>query len=405
MPGTPAAVSIRSVTAGPAVVRTFAFALVGRLAYGLLPLCLLFTVRDASDSLAVAASTSAAFAFAAMAMPVQARLVDRFGQRKVLPSYATCFASLLIAVAMLSRENQPDGAWIGLGVLLGLSAPALGPAMRAQWRQIAPEGPPRRVAYSVDSVAEESLYLIGPLAASVVLATGPARVGLFIAAALVVVGTTALILSPYVPTAGPTPLPQHHAPDAGVLRRRGFPSLLLVMALFGAAGAACLFGVVALAQHAGRPSVVGVIEAAMAVGAILAGLGWARTRREMTWPSALTALLLVATLAAVGQAVAAPSLPFVGAFLVLSGAAAAPIFVVAFMAADALVAPAQRTEASTWVSTSFNGGNAAGTALAGFVVALGHAAPFTAATGLALSAALIVLHRGHRDRTTGAPAT
>lgn len=404
MLGIPAAASIRSVMSGPAVVRTFAFALVGRLAYGLLPLCLLFTIRDASGSLATAASTSAAFAFAAMAMPVQARLVDRFGQRRVLPCYASCFASLLITVGVLSRADQSNGAWIGLGVLLGLSAPALGPAMRAQWREIAPEGPPRRVAYSVDSVAEESLYLIGPLAASLVLATGPARVGLFLTAALVVVGTIALVASPYVPTAGIAPVPDHQASTAGVLRRRGFPGLLSAMALFGAAGAACLFGVAGLADHAGKPSVVGIIEAAMAVGAILAGLTWARLRREVTWSTALTALLLVAALAALGQAVAAPSLGLVGAFLVLSGAAAAPIFVVAFMAADALVAPPQRTEASTWVSTSFNGGNAAGTALAGFAVAVGHAAPFVLASGLALSATLIVLHRRHRDRTTSTPS-
>jgi len=114
--------SIRMVMSGPAVPRTFAFALVGRLAYGLLPLCLLFTIRDASNSFAVAASASAALAFATMAMPFQARLVDRYGQRRVLPLYATSYVTALITTAILSTRSYPDWLWVGLGVVLGISA-------------------------------------------------------------------------------------------------------------------------------------------------------------------------------------------------------------------------------------------------------------------------------------------
>lgn len=350
-------------------------------------------MRQASDSLTVAASSSAAFGFAAMAMPAQARLVDRFGQRKVLPAFALCFAVLLVTTTVLSLGQHPHAVWIGMGALLGLAAPALGPAMRAQWREIAAAGPPRRVAYSLDSIAEESLYLIGPLTASLVLATGPARVGLPVAAALIIVGTLALVASPHVPPTGSASPSDQHDASRGILRRRGFPPLLVVMALFGAAAASCFFGVAALADRAGTPSVVGVIEAAMAVGAVLAGLAWTRVRRELSWPPALGALLLVATLAAAGQSIAAPNVLLVGAFLTLSGAAAAPIFVVAFLAADTLVDPGQRTEASTWVSTSFNCGNAVGTALGGFILALGQSAPFLTATCLALAAFLIVVRQ------------
>ena len=391
MPGATAG-SIRSVISAPAVARTFALALVGRLAYGLLPLCLLFTIRDASGSFAVAATASAALGFATLAMPLQARLVDRHGQRRVLPCYALCYVSLLVAAATLSRGTHSDGAWVGLSLLLGLSAPALGPAMRAQWREIAPEGAPRRVAYSLDSIGEESLYLVGPLGASVVLATGPPRVGLLIAAAFVAVGVAGLLASPYVPPVGAAPKADgHRGRSVGTLRRRGLPGLLLVVALFGAGAAACLVGVAALADDAGKPSVVGVVEAAMAVGAVVAGLAWARLRREPSWSAAVAVLLVVSAAAQAGTVVAAPHLFVVGAFFIVTGAMAAPVYVVAFTAADGLVAPEQRTEASTWVSTSLNGGNAVGTALAGLAVALGSAAPFGLATGLTGVAAVLVL--------------
>lgn len=393
MTGVTRAGSIREVVSGRAVARTFAFAMVGRLTYGLLPLCLLFTVRDSSGSFAVAAASSAALGFATLAMPIQARFIDRYGQRRVLPCYAICYSGLLLTMGLLAGGNRPDGFWIATGLLLGLSAPALGPSMRAQWREIAREGPQRRVAYSLDSIAEESLYLVGPLTASVVLATGPARVGLLLAALLVVIGTAGLVASPHVP------VPAHktaRAPQRGVsLGALGQPrlrTLLCVMGMIGAAGAACFVGVAAIADGAGVPSAVGLIEAGMAVGAIVAGLFWARLRRDPPWATALGLLLLISACAQLGAAVAAPHLVFVGVLLIAVGAMAAPVFVVAFTGADSLVAPEQRTEASTWVSTALNGGNALGTALAGVVVALGLAAPFgfaacltTLATGIALA--------------------
>ncbi len=392
MPGVTNAGSIREVLSGPAVARTFAFALVGRLAYGLLPLCLLFTVRDSSGSFAVAAASSAALGFAALAMPLQAGLIDRYGQRLVLPCYAGCFAVLLIVTGLLTGGDQPDAIWVAMGLLLGLSAPALGPSMRAQWREIAAEGSPRRVAYSIDSIAEESLYLVGPLVASAVLATGSPRIGLFLAAGFICVGTVGLVTSPFVPPCASTVLvSQTRADSIGVLRRPSMVALLLVMVMVGAAGAACFLGVAAIADGVGVPSAVGAIEAGMAVGAILAGVAWARLRRDPAWPSALGLLLLTSGVAQAAATVAAPHLVLVGVLLVAVGAAAAPIFVVAFTGADSLVAPEQRTEASTWVSTALNGGNALGTALAGLVLTLGLAAPFAFATFLTAIAAGMAL--------------
>ena len=392
MPGVVNAGSIREVMSGPGVARTFAFALVGRLAYGLLPICLLFTVRDSSGSFAVAAASSAALGLAALAMPIQARLIDRYGQRQVLPCYAGCFAALLVATGLLSGGRQPDAVWVAMGLVLGLGAPALGPSMRAQWREIAPEGPTRRIAYSLDSVAEESLYLVGPLAASVVLATGPARAGLFLAAGFIVIGAAGLVTSPYVPVAASVvPATQNPGSSIGVLRRPGLVVLLWVMAMTGAAGAACFVGVAAIADDAGVPGAIGVIEAGMAVGAIVAGLGWARLRRDPGWPTALGLLLVTSAVAQAGAAVAAPHLVFVGILLIVVGAAASPVFVVAFTGADSLVAPEQRTEASTWVSTALNGGNALGTALAGLVLALAFAVPFAFAACLSAFAAATAL--------------
>ena len=399
MPGATDAGSIRSVLNRPAVARTFVFALVGRLTYGLLPICFLFTIRDASGSFAVAATAMATLGFATMAMPLQARLLDRYGQRRVLPIYAACFIFTMLTATALSTSEQPNGAWVVLGLLSGLSVPALGPAMRAQWREIAEEGADRRVAYSLDSIGEESLYLVGPLAASIVLVLGPARTGLVLATVLIAVGTAALVTSPYVPDRAPRTRPVTGTSTStghrGPMRSTQFRRLLLPMFFFGTGGAACFLGIASLADRADQLSAVGLIEAAIAVGAIGGGLAWSRLKQEPAWTLALVLLLLVGALAQVGAALASPNLILVGAALVASGLVAAPIYVVAFTASDALTRPEQRTEASTWVSTTMNVGNAVGTAAAGSIAGLSGAAPFIMSAALFMASALILgwLHR------------
>lgn len=405
MSGATDAGSIRLLLAGPLVLRTFAFALVGRLAYGVLPLCFFFTVRDASGSLGIAAASIAALGFATLAMPIQARLVDRYGQRRVLPIYTACYMALLVLGALLAQGVGHPPVWLGLGLLFGLSAPALGPAMRAQWREITAEGPMRRRAYSVDSVGEESLYLVGPIVAAAVLTVGPAWVGLLLTAFLVGCGATALATSPHRPhpseRPGNEPRAQSdaHSPGAAITSKRStllrprLLSLLAVMGLLGGGGATAFVGVAALADRAGNPGLAGIVEAAMATGAVLGGVLWARFGRSDPEGPVLAALLVPVAVAQLLTGAVAPNLIFVGMLLAIGTLAVSPIFVVAFSAADLAVPAAQRTEASTWVTVGANAGTAAGTALAGLVVGINGSAPFLLAGALTAAAAIAAMSR------------
>lgn len=401
MSGATDAGSTRLLFAGRLVLRTFTVALVGRLAYGVLPLCFFFTVRDASGSLGIAAASIAALGFATLAMPIQARLVDQYGQQRVLPIYTGCYMSLLVLGALLAQGVDHPAVWLGLGAVLGLSAPALGPAMRAQWREITAEGPMRRRAYSVDSIGEESLYLVGPIVAAVVLSLGPAWVGLLLTAFLVGCGATALSTSPHRPHASKRPSGETRprsdghiagatvSPTRRILLRPRMLSLLAVMGLLGGGGAAAFIGVATLADRAGNPGLAGIVEAAMATGAVLGGLLWVRFGRSDPGGLVLAALLVPVALAQLLTGAVAPNLIYVGVFLALGTLAVSPIFVVAFSAADLAVPAAQRTEASTWVSVGANAGTAAGTALSGLVVGLNDSAPFLLAGALTAAAAAI----------------
>ncbi|TQK71715.1 MFS transporter [Nocardioides sp. SLBN-35] len=389
MPGVTDAGSTRLLLAGPSVARTFACALLGRLAYGVLPLCFLFTVRDATGSFAVAATCSASLGLATFVMPVQARLLDRLGQHRVLPLAASCWSVLLVVAVVLAHGDHRAPVWLGVSLLIGVSGPLLGPSMRAQWREIASEGPQRRRAYALDSVGEESLYLVGPIVAGGVLAVGPAWVGLLVAAGLVWCGTLALVASPHRPAAQATtaaPRRRHHG-------RTGLAGLVLALLLFGAGSAATFVGIAALADRVGRPGLAGPVEAALAVGAVAGGLLWARHGRSH--PAGRVLAVLVTGLALAQLAVAlAGGLLVAAVVLAIGGLATSPVFVVAYAAIDERVPAGRRTEMSTWVNVGVNAGGALGTAGAGLLAGGGAALPFALAAGLSAGAAGVALAWG-----------
>lgn len=393
----PRAGGVADVLSGRGVLRTFAGVLVGRFAYGLLPLCFLFLVRQSGGSFRLAATASALWGVATLAMPFQSRLVDAYGQRRVLPAFTSAHVLVLLAGPALAASGAGGAWWCAYGLALGLTGPAFGPAMRAQWREVAGDSPSRlRVAYSSDAVAEEVVFLAGPLAAAGVLAAGSAATGLVVAAACQVVGCLALCLSPYAP------------PGAGHGHRRtvrasgtasGAVRLLPLLAstgLYGAAGAAVFVGVAAVADGRGRPEWAGLVETAVALGAVVGTAAWARWGRDGSWRRALAALLLGWAAVLLVAALAVPAMGWLGWWLALGAAVSAPVYVVAFGAADTLVEAYRRTEASTWVTTSGNLGSSLGTAAGGLLVGLGGGAPFVAG---AVCAAVAALGAGAGGRT------
>lgn len=376
MPGTRAG---SSLFARPAVRRTFACALVGRAAYGVLPLSFLFTVRQATGSFPAATVAAAVLGLATLTLPLQARALDRWGQRTVLPLLTSTWVALLATATLLAAAGvSAPAVWAALAVPLGSLAPALGPSMRAQWRWFTDGTELRRSAYAVDSVAEESLYLLGPLVAALVLAAGPARWGLVLVAGLAVVGTLGLVASPAARARAETPGPLL---GLGPVRRPGVPRLLASMACFGAGTALVYTGVAAEADRLGHPGWAGVVEAGIAAGSVTGGLLWARRRRPLPGvPVLLTALAALV--------LAAAALPFAaaGVALALGGIAFAPTFVSAYQAADALTPADEHTEASTLVNTAGNLATAIGTAAAGSLVAA-EVSPYLAAAVLVAVAA------------------
>lgn len=402
--------SYRAVLMLPSALRTFVPALGGRLAYGLFPLATLFTVHQATGSYATAGLAVAAFGLASLTLPAKARLTDRYGQRPVLPPLALVTALALVA-ATLTTDPVALVTLIGLA---GLTAPPLGSAMRATWRRLTAGSALKERAYAVDSVAEETLYLIGPLIAGLLIGLGPARWALLATAALLLLGTLGMATAP------PSRLREPDTSSSlseGAGASSSFPSarpsmsgaagpflgVLGVVLVAGAGVSVAYTGMAATAQAHGRPGAAGLLEAALGLGSVTGGLLWARrehTRHRSRHFAALLTVLAVALLVAA----AAPGLIALGVVLAVAGLAIAPLYVVAYLASDDLAPPHRRTEASTWVNVAANGGNAAGTALAGFAAdLLGPSRGFLAGGLLVAAAAAVTFARNLHTSPIGSP--
>lgn len=391
------AVGYRAVLRLPGVPRAFTAATLGRLSYATVSLSLLTTVQTATTSYPIAGTALGAFGLGGLVMPVKSRLVDRLGRRPLLTLLSVALGSALIAIAVCGSEHVSVGTvYIALAALAGLAAPPLGPSMRAVWAAAIPETATRQRAYSLDAVVEETLFATGPLLVALAVTVSSGTVALLGTAALNLLGSIGLATAPVAvavavepdgPRATVTSIPA--ARLTGPLHERRFRLLVAVMLGVGLGTGPVDVAVFARASTDGQPGAAGYVLAALSVGSAIGGLLWghlAHRGRRSIYLGVLVACL------ALGQTAAAlvPSLQLFGSALALTGLVVAPVFVVAYLAADDLSPPGSRTEATTWVVTSANLGTALGAAGAGLVIERGGTAPALLAGAAVLAATAAV---------------
>ncbi|MET7681150.1 MFS transporter [Streptomyces sp. NPDC005423] len=344
--------SYAAVLRVPHARRTFAAALTGRLSYGTVSPAVLLTVARATGSYAVAGTVMALFGAATvLLLPLRAALVDRYGPRRTLLPMATLYGVLLcLLAAVAGRPGAPVVVLGAVAALTGACAPPLGSAMRSVWAQLVPDRDLLRRAYSLDGVAEELLYVIGPLAVGAVLITA---------------GTCAFVTS--TPLAGAHVVAGGRA-TAGAGARRGLRVPVAVAAVTGFALGAVSLLVTAFAAQRGHgdgavPYVLAALSVGSAVGGLLNGaLNWRTPARNRL---SLSALGLGASLAAAGLA---QGLWTLTAALAGTGLFVAPALTTAYLVADEAAAPGARTRAGAWVNMAVNAGSSTGALTAGLLV-------------------------------------
>ncbi|MDQ1048658.1 MFS transporter [Streptomyces sp. V4I2] len=375
----------------PHARRTFAAALAARLSYGMAPIAVMLSVTRATGSYAVAGVVMAVFgATVVFLSPYRAALVDRHGPRRALLPMALLHAGLLCALAAACWRPGVSGLLLGLiAAGTGACAPPLGPTMRVVWGRIAEDRLLLQRAYSLDGVAEELLYVIGPLLVGVLVGFASPVVGVVLGALLMGVGTPVFVMSPAVGAVR----------GSGAVRKgrraslRPGRELLQPIVVAGGVGlslsAVDLLVVAFAGQRQLGDGTVAWVLAALSAGSAVGGL----LNGAVDWrtPARVRLSFLAAGLGVtLGVAGLAPDVATLAGAAACAGLFVAPALTTAYLIADDAAPAGFRTQAGAWVNTSVNAGSSAGAATMGVLVErLPLGVCFVVAGGVSVGAAVI----------------
>jgi MFS family permease len=341
--------------------------LIGRLPISMIGLGIVLLAQHTTGSYAVAGSLSATamVANAMFAIP-QGRLVDRLGQGAVLRTAITVWgAGLAGAMASLEADWPRWTAYV-LAAVSGAALPSVGTLARARWAHtLAGDEAALHTAFSFEAAVDEMVFIIGPVAVTL-LATGVDPLAGLVAALVAGLGGTYGFAA--LRGSEPPAHPRSHGSGPRAPIPWGAIGVLTVHTcalgvLFGAAEVVT----VAFAQEHGHPSVAGPLLACWSTGSLVAGLlsGVYAGRLDQRTMLRIGALGLSVSSAPL---VLIPSIPWMAVALLIGGVTISPTMIAAMSLAKQALPSSRMTEGMAVLNTGIALGVAPGAAAAGVVI-------------------------------------
>ena len=149
----------------PYVAALIASTVIARFPIGINALAIVLYLRAATGSFAIAGVVAGSLAAgSAVGAPVQGRLVDSFGQRRVLVPLGVVHAAALGALVLAGEAGAPTGVLVACGLVAGFAIPPTSSVLRSMWPHLLREDPRLlQTAYALDSVMIEMIFILGPL--------------------------------------------------------------------------------------------------------------------------------------------------------------------------------------------------------------------------------------------------
>ena len=323
--------------------------------------------------------------------PSLSRLVDRYGQGRVLLPATALHVAAVIALGGLVRADAPQWSFIAPVAVAGFAYLSVGSLVRARWSHVLAGRAELSTAYSVESTLDEVIFTLGPLIATVLATQFDPVVVLVVGVLLVAAG--AIWLRAQRDTEPPA-APLGSDPHASALRAPGMVLLTIAAVGMGGVFASAEVTMVAFCGQHGHRAASGFALAALAFGSAVAGFAYgtrhrtAALRDRFRIQAIAFALLPLLFLAAFNVPVLV-----VCAFVV--GLGIAPTLITAFGLIEQIVPAAALTEGLSWLVTGLSLGYGAGSSLVGRMAdAFGARTAFTVTigSGLVVGVVALVLH-------------
>lgn len=357
--------SYAAVLAVPGAAAASLAALVARLPLSMAGLGIVLLVSGQEGSYGAAGAVTAAYIVAAaIGAPVQGRLGDAIGQRIVLLAAGTVFVVGVGGFLLAVHSGAPRSLSLLAVSFAGLGAPQAGSFIRARWTVLLRDrGELLQTAFALEAVIDEVVFIVGPIAVTVIAtAAGPFE-AMATVALLALVGSIAL---------ASTRRADHPTTDRAVHRRPPLGLVFVAPIVAVSVGIGILFGsvevlVVAFATDLGQRGLSGLVLAAWASGSLLAGLGVGAMRparnqiRRLQFSLTGLALTFVPMLWI-------DSLGWLSLALFLGGFLIAPSLISAVSLIQAHVPASRLTEGIAWSTTGMAVGVAPGAAVVGQII-------------------------------------
>ncbi|GGO26307.1 MFS transporter [Microbispora rosea subsp. aerata] len=334
---------------------------IGRAPMSMLGIGVILLITATTGSYAKAGAVAATLSIAvALAGPLAGRLVDRFGQARVLVPLVLLHACSLTALMLCAHASAhyglPEWTLYAAGVASGATGISLGSMVRARWSHVLVNDPAKlHIAFSFESVADEVIFVGGPaFVTALTIAINP-YAGLIAAIVLTVSGTLA-----FAAMRGTEPPAVRHQKSAS--SPIAIPGVAVLSAVFLAMGA--VFGsvdiiTVAFAEEHGSKGAAGLLLASIASGSAVSGL-WYGSRR---WKISLRARFvrgLSLFAAGLTPVLLMHDVRIMALALFVAGLSISPTVITGFSLVERLVPATQLNEGMAWITTSINLGVAVG---------------------------------------------
>ena len=336
-----------------------------RIGIAMTGLGIVWLVHGSTGSYTAAGSVTGGFAVAeALAGPQVARLIDRFGQTRMLPITLLAHAAAVALLIVLTVSDAPLWSLILAGVVAGGSLPQVGAQTGARWSHALRGTPLLSSAFALESLSTGLAFMVGPVLIGTVSALGTPVVGSVLATSFLLAG--GFLLAVQRSTAPPPAERGQHESVSRLLNKR-FVSLIGTNIGIGLFFGSMQVSVTAFAVARGAPELAGPLYSITSLVSLFAGIAYGARRWRTAPQTQLVAVLVGLTLTCLP--LMAADTPLTAAFaLALPGLAIAPFQTLTAVLAESSVESAVLTQAFTWLNSGSAAGIALGAAFAGRVV-------------------------------------
>jgi MFS family permease len=356
----------RRLFAAPQTLRLYAVSMLGRLPIGLTGLAVLLLVQTTTGSFALGGAAAACYVTGlALAAPVLGRLIDRQGPRRVLLACAFAFPAAL--GLLVAASERADVFWLAFpaAAAAGACFPPISVCMRTYFRQAFADDALLAVAYSVESVLIEIIFIVGPLLVALFVALASAASAVWFSAACGLAGTLLFVASPALRNWRIEARTRHSL--LGPLANRRFVDLILLVLCFATAFGFLEIGITAYAIEGGDAAFAGVLLGVMSAGSAAGGLAYGSRAWHFPLGRQFAAALALTSLGLGVLALPWQPWPF-AAWSLVAGIAIAPALIIQSMLVTKIALPEHSTEAFTWTTSALLAGVGIGLAIGGVLL-------------------------------------